>query len=203
MKNISPKKFAFIGLCINLIKLILSVTIFFIFISLFLITNIVELVFSDLNLIILIIITIKISNREIYGKFHKSGKILCIISLIISIIIIIYRIGLFIIMILVNRFLSGDISTGKLLAFNIPTLIIILLEVIQFLWVNYIYKLLRLNSKVSYEEYLKEIRNAGQVSVIVSNENIDQNPPAFFYGDPNKFSESIQQNSGNESIKGI
>ena len=210
MKNISPKKFAFIALSCYIIKLILTTIVFFLLeMSAFLITKIIELLFSIINLILLIILIINISNGNIYDKFNKKGKCLCIIILILSILILIYRLGLFILIILLDKFLtkflgqSSSTSTAEWLEFIIPSLFIIALEVINFLSVNYLYKLIRLNSNISYSEYLQEIRNVGQVSVTITNEKISQNPPIFPYNNPNQYTEAIQQNSETENQNNI
>ena len=209
MKNISPKKFAFIALSCYIIKLVLTTIIFFLSeMSAFLATKIIELVFSIINLILLIILIINLSNGRIYEKFHKTGKYLCIIILIISILIIIYRLGLFLLIILLDKFLSkffnsSSTSTEEWLKFIIPSLFIIVLEVVHFISVNYLYKLIRINSNISYNEYLQEIRNVGQVSVTITNEKINPNTPIFPYNNPNQIPETIQQNSESESQNNI
>ena len=206
-KKINPKKFSIIALICNIIKLILSTTVFALLeMSAFLLTNIFELIFSIINLVLLMILIINISNGQIYDKFRKSGKYLCIIIIIVSILIVIYRLGLFILLILLDKFLSkyfhsSSSSTKEWIEFIIPTILIIALEVIQFLSVNYIYKLIRINSNVSYSEYLQELRNVGQISVTINNEKINQNAPIFPFNNPNQI--TIQQNSETETKNNI
>ena len=209
MKNITPKKFSFIALACNITKLILTVIVFFLLeMSAFWTTKIFELVFSIINLILLIIIIINISNGKIYDKFRQTGKFLCIIILILSILIIIYRLGLLILIILLDKFLKNFLGSNsspsitEWLEFIIPTLFIIALEVIQFLSVNYLYKLISINSNISYYEYLQEIRNVGQVSINITNEKTNQNPQFFPYNNPNQF-QIIQQNSETETKNNI
>ena len=206
-KKINPKKFSIIALICNIIKLILTTTVFALLEkSAFLLTNIFELIFSIINLVLLMILIINISNGQIYDKFRKSGKYLCIIIIIVSILIVIYRLGLFILLILLDKFLSkyfhsSSSSTKEWIEFIIPTILIIALEVIQFLSVNYIYKLIRINTNVSYSEYLQELRNVGQISVTINNEKINQNAPIFPFNNPNQI--TIQQNSETETKNNI
>ena len=58
-----------------------------------------------------------------------------------------------------------------------------------------------INSNVSYNEYLQELRNVWQVSVTITNEKINQNAPIFPYNNPNQL--TIQQNSETETKNNI
>ena len=64
---------------------------------------------------------------------------------------------------------SLGISIFHWCIFLIPAFIIVIIEIIDFLSVNYLYKLIRLKSDVSYNEYLKNGETIGQVSVIIAN----------------------------------
>lgn len=90
------KKYAIIGIVCNRIKLLLSGLGIFLLSNLSVILGGVflkyfELIFTVASLALLIILLIKISNGKVFNGFNKTGKVLCIVSLILSDIIIVIR----------------------------------------------------------------------------------------------------------------
>ena len=209
MKKWNAKTFTIIGLSCNVLKLIFSFLGVFLFLNLSIIAgalslNIFELIFTFANLIFLIIIIIKIGNGQIFTVSNKSGKILCIIALVFSGIIIVLRSLIFILGLVF--YVKEDIikiSTSDWLLFIIPTLIVLAIEIIHFLAVNYLYKLIKLPTDLSYNDYIGKGQNVDQVSVTIANTQTNQNPPMFPYNNPNQIPSTNQQNDETLSNKNI
>ena len=223
MKNIDAKKYAIIGIVCNGIKLLLSgFGIIFIFsLGVFAFggfLNIFEIIFTIVNLTLLIILLIKISNGKVFNDFNKTGKVLCMVALILSGIIIALRLLITILGIILyarearkyNNAVKGlekwgfeKISVGDWILFLVPTLIVTALEIIHFLAVNYLYRLIKIPTNLSYNDYITKGQSVEQVSVTVANAQINQNPPMFPYNNPNQIPSTNQQNDGTESNKNI
>ena len=227
MKNIDAKKYAIIGIACNVIKLLLSILGIFLFFKLSvisggLILNSFELIFTVSNLVILIILLIKICGGQVFNGFNKKGNVLCLVVLILSGIIIVIRLLLTILGIVFyareahryNNIIKDlekygyhsegtKISTLDWILFIIPTLIITALEIIHFLAVNYLYRLIKIPTNLSYNDYITKGQSVDQVSVTVTNTQINQNPPMFPYNNPNQIPSTNQQNDGTESNKNI
>lgn len=203
MKNISPKQFVIAGLICSGIKAILSLIGIILIFSILLSASsfyIVEFLFIISTLVQLIILTINTFNGSIYDKNNKMGKILCIIVLSIGGVILLIRL-----IALILSFLAIAITSSSkyMLIILIPTILVFALEIIQFLAVNYFYKLISLKSNVSYNEYIKNGQNVDQVSVTITNTPINQNPPIFPYNNPNQIPGSSQENSEGDTNKNI
>ena len=205
MKNISPKKFAIIGLVCNIVEAIIAI-----FISI--LDGFKIIIFEFLvilsNLVPIINLTQNIFNGSIYDENNKRGKIIYIIVLIVSSLILLLRFIFLIIAFIYfgqkSRFRGGlGPSAFQWCIFLIPNFIFTILVIIHFLSVNYLYKLIRLKSNVSYNEYLKNGETIGQVSVIIANSPNNQNPPIFPYNNQNKIPNSNQENTETESNKNI
>ena len=95
------------------------------------------------------------------------------------------------------------ISVGDWILFLVPTLIVTALEIIHFLAVNYLYRLIKIPTNLSYNDYITKGQSVEQVSVTVANAEINQNPPMFPYNNPNQIPSTNQQNDGTESNKNI
>ena len=227
MKNIDAKKYAIIGIVCNGIKLLLSGfgMIFIFILSVFVggaILNIFEIIFTIVNLTLLIILLIKISNGKVFNDFNKTGKVLCMVALILSGIIIVLRLLVTILGIIFYArearrynnavkdledwgydFGFAKISTGDWIFFLVPTLLVTALEIIHFLAVNYLYRLIKIPTNLSYNDYITKGQSVNQVSVTVTNTQINQNPPMFPYNNPNQIPSTNQQNDGTESNKNI
>ena len=224
MKNMSAKIFCYIGIGCNVIKLLLSILGTFLFIKrsvlgFAFISSFFEISFYVVNIAQLIIITIFINNGTIVNEHKTFGLVVCIIALILSGIIIILRLiiligGIILYAIEVrnyNKYIKPYISTnpyehisiGSWLLLIIPTLIIIAIEVIHYLAVNYLYKLIKIPTISSYNEYLKSGESVEQGSVTIANTQINQNPQIFPYNNTNQIPGSNQQNNETETNTNI
>jgi cytochrome b subunit of formate dehydrogenase len=145
----------------------------------------------------MILITIYIIKGTAFGEQNSCCKVMCIVLFVLSGIRLFLKIISFILLIiaftLVDRWIkesrSKGPSAGNWMAFLIPYIIFLIIEVLQLLCVIYIYKLLKLKSNTSYSEYLKNGQSVEQVSVTVTNAQISQTPPIF----PNQNTPSSQQ----------
>ena len=175
--NYTPRTFDIIALGCNILKIIIS------FISLFAILwailfaasffSFLEIIFTIVNLVHTSVILCHLCNNETFGKYNKCDKILCIVSLVFSGIIIVLRLlTLIIIIALVSE--AGGFWAG----FFITFLIFIAIEVIHFLALNYLYKLLSLKEDCSYNDYIKKGSPVNQNSVTITNKE-NNNPPMF------------------------
>ena len=126
-----------------------------------LISNFFDILFTIINLIFMIIILIHISKRIAFDKFNNTAIILCNISMIFSGIIIVFRI-LFIIIVIIlidvlyNLFKNSLKNLNDYWAIFVVALIFcLILEIINSLVYNYLYRLLKLKTSSNYDEYLK------------------------------------------------
>jgi hypothetical protein len=69
------------------------------------------------------------------------------------------------------------IRTSDWILFIVPWIVYFSLEIVYFLAINYLYKLMSVKSFDSYEEYLKRGENVEQASVTSTEINVNQNPP--------------------------
>ena len=176
--NFTPKTFTIIALVCNIIKLIIS------FISLFAIIwaillgasllSFLGLAFTITNLVHMSVILCNICNKNAFGKFNKCCKILCIVSLVFSGVIIISQILTLIIIIALAS--ETDTEGGFWAGFIITFILVLAIEVIHFLSVYYLYKLLKLKADCSYNDYLKKGTGVEQNSVTINNNTTNQNP---------------------------
>ena len=187
--NFTPKTFTIIALACNIIKLIIS------FISLFAIIwaillgasllSFFEIIFTITNLVHMSVILCYLSNKKAFVDSNKCCKILCIISLILSGLIIIFRILTLIIIIALAS--ATDTGGGFWAGFIITFLLFLAIEVIHFLSVYYLYRLLTLKADCSYNDYLRNGTAIEQNSVTINNNTTNQNT---------MFPTNIQNNMG-------
>lgn len=194
-KNIGPKKYAGTAIACNIFKLGISIGSFFIIkssiVEYALYLNILELVFTVVNLILLSFVIFILVSGKIFDKYNKRGKILCIFAIIFSAIIIMSRIATFVLVMIFYRdnkkWLKKENKKGPSISdwllFFIPCGIFCLFEIIHLLVVNYLFKLINLHSNVSYSEYKKSGQFVGEVSIHGSNSDI-KNPQIFPYNNP-------------------
>ena len=190
MKFIGPKKFAFTAIICNVFKIgILIASYFLVRFSvkepvLFLTIYLFELALALVNIIVLCFITIFLINGKIYDKFNKRGKNLCIITIFFSVLIFISIIAA---NILARIFYGKKGKKGPSiidwLKFNIACAILNLLEIIHFFVLIYLFKLIKLHSNVSYNDYKKSGLFIREVSIHTSNSDI-KNPQIFPYNNP-------------------
>lgn len=222
MKNWNAKIFAIIGVSCNAFKLLLSIIGIFLFfhfsvIAGGLILNGFELFFTFVNLVLLTILTVITYNGKIIRDSNQAGKILCIIALSLSGLIIVLRIILFILGLvfyirevkLYNDYMDEleylginiykKISVGDWILLIIPTLIVFIIEIIHFWAVNYLYKLIKIPTDLSYNDYLNNGQNVEQVSNTTTIQ-VNQNPQGFPFNNPNQIPSSNQQNETNKNI---
>jgi len=194
-KNIGPKKYVGTATFCNIFKLGISIGSFFFLktsiaqYALYL--NIFELALTILNIILLIFVTIFLVNGKIFDKYNKRGKVLCIFAIIFSALMIISKITTSILVLMSYRdskkWLKKEKKKGPSLIdwllYFIPSGIFCLLEIIHFFVVNYLFKLIKLHSNVSYSEYKKSGQFVGEVSIRGSDTDI-KNPQIFPYNNP-------------------
>ena len=194
-KKIGPKKFAGTAIFCNILKLGISISSFFLFkfsiVPLALFLNIGELAFTFINLVLLFFITIFLVSGKIFDKYNKRGKTLCIFDIIFSALIIMSRI-VTVVFVMLNyrdnkkwskKENKKSASIIDWLLFCIPCGIFCFLEIIHFFVLNYLFKLIKLHSNVSYSEYKKSGQFVGEVSIHGSNSDI-KNPQIFPYNNP-------------------
>ena len=194
-KNIGPKKYDGTAIFCNIVKLGISIGSFFLIktsiaeYALYL--NIFELALTVVNIILLLFVTIFLLNGKIFDKYNKRGKVLCIIAIIFSALMIISKITTSILVLISYRdnkkWLKKENKKGPSLLdwllFFIPSGIFCLLEIIHFFVVNYLFKLIKLHSNVSYSEYKKSGQFVGEVSIRGSDTDI-KNPQIFPSNNP-------------------
>ena len=83
-------------------------------------------------------------------------------------------------------------SAGDWIKLLIPLIIYIIVEVIHFLSVNYLYKLLKLRTDANYEDYLKGGQTVEQNSM--TNVQVVQNTPVLSTTLPNQTGDSNSNN---------
>lgn len=195
-KKFNAKTYDFIALGCNVLKLSISIgSIFLIAFSILaiaLFSSFFEFAFTITNLVHMAVIFCKLKSGEAYDKSNKCCRILCIVSMVFSGIIIFLRVLTLILGIVlysqVDKWLEKEgvkgASTGDWIKLLIPLIIYVIVEVIHFLSVNYLYKLLKLKTDVNYEEYLKGGQTVEQNSM--TNVQITQNQPVLSTNLPNQ-----------------
>jgi heme/copper-type cytochrome/quinol oxidase subunit 2 len=196
-KKFNAKLYDIIALGCNVLKLSISIaSIFLIAFSILAIaffSSFFEFAFTITNLVHMAVILCKLNNGEAYDKSNKCCRILCIVSMVFSGIIIFLRVLTLIIGIvfynqadkwLKEKGISGGAPAGEWAKLLIPLFLYIIVEIIHFLSVNYLYKLLKLKTDVNYEEYLKGGQTVEQNSM--TNVQITQNQPVLSTNLPNQ-----------------
>ena len=203
-KKFNAKTYDFIALGCNVLKLSISIgSIFLIAFSILaiaFISSFFEFAFTITNLVHMAVILCKLKSGEAYDKSNKCCRILCIVSMVFSGIIIFLRILTLIIGIVlyskVDKWLEKEgvrgASAGDWIKLLIPLIIYIIVEVIHFLSVNYLYKLLKLRTDANYEDYLKGGQTVEQNSM--TNVQVVQNTPVLSTTLPNQTGDSNSNN---------
>lgn len=203
-KKFNAKTYDFIALGCNVLKLSISIgSIFLIAFSILAIaffSSFFEFAFTITNLVHMAVIFCKLKSGEAYDKSNKCCRILCIVSMVFSGIIIFLRVLTLILGIVlyskVDKWLEKEgvkgASTGDWIKLLIPLIIYIIVEVIHFLSVNYLYKLLKLRTDANYEDYLKGGQTVEQNSM--TNVQVVQNTPVLSTTLPNQTGDSNSNN---------
>ena len=203
-KKFNAKIYDYIALGCNVLKLSISIgSIFLIAFSILaiaFISSFFEFAFTITNLVHMAVILCKLKSGEAYDKSNKCCRILCIVSMVFSGIIIFLRILTLIIGIVlyskVDKWLEKEgvrgASAGDWIKLLIPLIIYIIVEVIHFLSVNYLYKLLKLRTDANYEDYLKGGQTVEQNSM--TNVQVVQNTPVLSTTLPNQTGDSNSNN---------
>lgn len=203
-KKFNAKIYDYIALGCNVLKLSISIgSIFLIAFSILavaLFSSFFEFAFTITNLVHMAVILCKLKSGEAYDKSNKCCRILCIVSMVFSGIIIFLRILTLIIGIVlyskVDKWLEKEgvrgASAGDWIKLLIPLIIYIIVEVIHFLSVNYLYKLLKLRTDGNYEDYLKGGQTVEQNSM--TNVQVVQNTPVLSTTLPNQTGDSNSNN---------
>lgn len=182
-KYIKPLTLACSALVFNVIKAIMSIVslfaIIWAIIAIATVFGFLELVFLITNIVNLSIIIHKIKNKEAFNKSNAMVKILCIITLIISGLILLFKL-LSLIMIIVLTSEAG----GFWVSFIITYVLNFLIELIHFVFVYYLFRLLQLRADCSYDEYEKNGNKLEQNSTSTK-VNIIQNQQIFNGNTPN------------------
>lgn len=196
IKNFSPKVLAIIALVCNIIKLIItSISLFALIWAIVASANalgIIELIFNLVHIINIIIILWKIANKNAFGISNKTVKVLCIVSMVLSGFLLLF--GLITLIILIA--LASEIKKASFWGIFIVIYILILAnEVIHFLAIYYLYRLLDLKADCSYSDYLQKGSPVVQnTTVEIKNE---QNLPVFPESTPNNIKVEGQTNTSN------
>ena len=203
-KKFNAKIYDYIALGCNVLKLSISIgSIFLIAFSILavaLFSSFFEFAFTITNLVHMAVILCKLKSGEAYDKSNKCCRILCIVSMVFSGIIIFLRVLTLIIGIVlyskVDKWLEKEgvrgASAGDWIKLLIPLIIYIIVEVIHFLSVNYLYKLLKLRTDANYEDYLKGGQTVEQNSM--TNVQVVQNTPVLSTTLPNQTGDSNSNN---------
>ena len=203
-KKFNAKTYDFIALGCNVLKLSISIgSIFLIAFSILAIaffSSFFEFAFTITNLVHMAVIFCKLKSGEAYDKSNKCCRILCIVSMVFSGIIIFLRVLTLIFGIVlyskVDKWLEKEgvkgASAGDWIKLLIPLIIYIIVEVIHFLSVNYLYKLLKLRTDANYEDYLKGGQTVEQNSM--TNVQVVQNTPVLSTTLPNQTGDSNSNN---------
>lgn len=203
-KKFNAKTYDFIALGCNVLKLSISIgSIFLIAFSILaiaLFSSFFEFAFTITNLVHMAVIFCKLKSGEAYDKSNKCCRILCIVSMVFSGIIIFLRVLTLILGIVlysqVDKWLEKEgvkgASTGDWIKLLIPLIIYVIVEVIHFLSVNYLYKLLKLRTDANYEDYLKGGQTVEQNSM--TNVQVVQNTPVLSTTLPNQTGDSYSNN---------
>ena len=192
-KNIGPQKYVGTATFCNIFKLGISIGSFFLLktsiIEFALYLNIFELTLTVVNIILLFFVTIFLLNGKIFDKYNKRGKVLCIFAIIFSALMIISKITTSILVLISYRdnkkWLKKEKKKGPSLMdwllFFIPCGIFFFFVIIHFFMVNYLYKLIKLQSNTSYSEY-KKGNFVGEVSI--GSDTYIKGPQTFPYNNP-------------------
>ena len=184
----NAKKYNLIALVINGIKFALTIISCFLIVrDVFVIgffSNFFEIAFTIANLIFMGFTLYYIYKGSAFAKLNNTSKILCILTLVFSGIILFIRIlGLILGIYAYNQVENWisemgapKASTSDWLKLIIPFILYIIFEIMHFLAVNYLYKLIKLKTNVSYEEYLKNGQVVEQTSVTNTQINQNQQP---------------------------
>lgn len=203
-KKFNAKIYDYIALGCNVLKLSISIgSIFLIEFSILAIaffSSFFEFAFTITNLVHMAVIFCKLKSGEAYDKSNKCCRILCIVSMVFSGIIIFLRVLTLIFGIVlyskVDKWLEKEgvkgASAGDWIKLLIPLIIYIIVEVIHFLSVNYLYKLLKLKTDANYEDYLKGGQTVEQNSM--TNVQVVQNTPVLSTTLPNQTGDSNSNN---------
>lgn len=187
-KKFNTKILSFIALGCNVVKIGLSVGNFFLIVfSIFCISfifNICELVFTVVNLILLAIVLVAVRNGKAYDKRNKCCKILCLLTIVFSFIILVLSIMTLVWGIILYKQddrwrkkekIRGGAPTISWVRFLVPSSIYLVIEIIHFIAVNYLFKLLKLRTDRRYDDYLKGGQVVEQNSMV--NVEIAQTQP--------------------------
>ena len=193
-KKFSPKVFAIAAIVFNGIKLLLSISNLAAFAGrVFFASNLIviaELLFIVINVVNAIIILVNLINKNAFNKTNNLLIILCIISLIATGIGVIINLVVFVLIFVVS------VNFSFFWIFVLIDIFIVLFEVMNFLCLNYLYKLLKLKADSSYDEYIKNGNPIEQNSVTQTNIQVNQNQPVLSTTLPNNI---VQQNSDSNS----
>ena len=177
--NFTPRTFDIIALACNIIKVIISlISLFAILWAVLLAASLfsfLEIAFTITNLVHTSVILCHFCQNEAFGKYNKCDKTLCMVSLVFSGIIIALRLLTLILIIAIASETGGGFWAGFIITF----LLFLSIEVIHFIALNYLYKLLSLKADCSYNDYNNKIgipvnQNSATVTNIYNN-----NPPMF------------------------
>ena len=177
--NFTPRTFDIVALACNIIKVIISlISLFAILWAVLLAASLfsfLEIAFTITNLVHTSVILCHFCQNEAFGKYNKCDKTLCMVSLVFSGIIIALRLLTLILIIAIASETGGGFWAGFIITF----LLFLSIEVIHFIALNYLYKLLSLKADCSYNDYNNKIGiPVNQNSVTVTNIN-NNNPPMF------------------------
>lgn len=203
IKNFSPKTLAIIALVCNILKfLISSISLFALLWAIIATASVfgfLELIFLITHIVNISIILWKISNKDAFGNSNKTVKILCIISMVMGGLIILFRLLTLIILIVV----SVEIKIGSFWAIFIVVYILFLAnEVIHFLAIYYLYRLFTLKADCSYDDYLKKGSPVEQNSMTNIEVKIDQNLPVYPQTTPNNINIQVPQTNTSNTNSG-
>ena len=174
--NFTPRTFDIIALACNIIKVIISlISLFAILWAVLLAASLfsfLEIAFTITNLVHTSVILCHFCQNEAFGKYNRCDKTLCMVSLVFSGIIIALRLLTLILIIAIASETGGGFWAGFIITF----LLFSSIEVIHFLSVYYLYRLLTLKADCSYNDYLKNGTAIEQNSVTVNNTTTNPNP---------------------------
>ena len=184
IKYIGPKNFAFTAIACNVLKLGFLIASFFLVKFSFhdhapiLANYLFELSLTIANIVLIILLIIYLINGSIYDKFNNRGKKFCTFVLVFS--------GLIFLSIITACILAKVLygpkgkkpnASNDFLKYGISCLILAFIEIIHFLNMLYLFKLIKLHSNVSYNEYKKSGLFVREVSV--QNSADTKNPTIF------------------------
>jgi hypothetical protein len=164
-KKLNSKHYSIIAIVCNIINIAIAITricLFGLSVTIFLVSNLVDVILTITNLVFMIIILIHILKGSAFDKFNKTAKTLCVISMVFSGILlfflILFIIGVIIIINAFNNLFKGT-STREWFIILIILIFCLVLEILESLAYNYLYRLLKLKTNSNFDEYLKNIQN--------------------------------------------